>query len=257
MGQKQRMEMIRKRIMRDKKVTVSVLSQEYGVTEETIRRDLDRLVAEGIAARTYGGAVLRIEDDSESVDYIRRSRTHTEEKEKIAALALGLIPDGVSIAADSSTTVYELVQRLRDREKITILTYSARIVRDHFDTGMTIIASGGTLDTNTCSMQGAIAKKTLGSYHTDLALLSCKALGTDGSIYDSHEEENELKKIIIERSARVILLVDHFKFGRTAFARMASLQDIDVIITDEEPSARWKSLFEKFHVQAVWDQDRP
>ena len=251
MGQKQRMDMIRKRLMRDKKVVVGELSRECGVTEETIRRDLDRLVAEGIAARTYGGAVLRIEDDSESVDYVRRSRTHTEEKEKIASLAADLIPDRVSIAADSSTTVFEVIQKLRDREKITVLTYSARIIREHFETGMTIIATGGSLDRNTCSMQGALAKKTLGSYNTDIALISCKALGTDGSIYDSHEEENELKKIMIERSARVFLLVDHFKFGKTAFARMGSLQEIDAVITDEEPSARWKGLLDKLHVQLI------
>ncbi len=252
MTQKQRLEEIRQTIRQDRRVVVSDLSFRFDVTEETIRRDLDKLEAEGILARTYGGAVLSQQDPSDSMDYDRRAGSQTAEKAKIAELAAGILPMKGILAADASSTVQKALEYIQGRTEITVLTYSARPVRDLDGADMQIILSGGIVDRSTLSLTGAIVKRTFSSYFTDMALISCKGIGKDSVIYDAHEEENELKKVMIARASKVILMVDHTKFGRVAFAKMADLKEIDILITDRKPSAEWMEIFRENSIEVLY-----
>ena len=126
MGSKSRFGEIRQKLLTEREVKIAELAAAYQVTEETIRRDLEKLVNEGIAARTYGGAVLNQNNIVDKVQFSERSLVHSEEKKRIGELALPLIPEHVSIGTDGSTTVIALLKLLSGRKSLTLITNSVR-----------------------------------------------------------------------------------------------------------------------------------
>lgn len=243
MAQKERLTMIRQKVKKNKKVIVSELSREHNVTEETIRRDLEKLEQEGLVTRIYGGAVLNIEKISEHIDYLRRSQTNKAEKTQIGRLAASVIPNKAAVGADASSTVMEAINLLRDRPEITVLTNSVKIVRELDQAALSIISTGGIVNNSTFSMQGNIVRKILNDYYVDIVLISCTALEIDGGVFDSNEEEAELKRILVDRGQKTILLADHTKFNKVAFVRVLDFSELDMVITDREPSQEWKEMF--------------
>ena len=251
MALKQRLEEIRKIIRQEKKVVVSELSEQFGVTEETIRRDLDKLENEGLVARTYGGAVLNQDTTVDNVDFIRRAQTNKEEKAVIASLGAQIIPNLVTVSADASSTVAEVLQALRERPEMTVLTYSINAIDSLRDTGVRLISTGGIVSKKTCAFKGPITQKILDSYYTEMVLFSCKAINKQGGIYDSNEEEIELKKTMIRNGQKVVLFVDHSKFDRVAFVKLADFSEIDMLVTDSRPSQDWCDFLEEAGVKLI------
>ncbi len=251
-SQKDRLEFIRQTVQAEKRVTVTWLSQELGVTEETIRRDLERLEKSGILTRVHGGAVANAEQVSENVHYLMRERRNHGEKVAIGQLAAGVIPERATIAADASSTVMEAVRLLRDRKETTVLTNSVQIVRELSQSPISIVSTGGLVNRSTFSMQGQMVRKILSDYYVDIVLLSCKALNLNGGIFDSNEEEGNLKQIMTGRGQKRILLADHSKFDRVAFVKILELDNVDILITDQEPSQQWKSLCGEKGVSLLW-----
>ena len=123
MAAKDRLNMIRQQLKADKKVTVSNLSRTYQVTEETIRRDLEKLEAEGFLTRTFGGAVYNQTVQKENVHFYKRAAMNIEEKKKIASASFDFLKDKNTLATDSSTTVMDAVKLLKDKD-LTILSAS-------------------------------------------------------------------------------------------------------------------------------------
>ena len=119
---KDRLDHLRGIVRTEKKVKVTELSQRFDVTEETIRRDLERLELEGLITRTHGGAVLKVENMFDRLGYIHRSRTNVEEKKKIAQIVASIIPMQATLFADASSTVMEALTLMADRDDITALT---------------------------------------------------------------------------------------------------------------------------------------
>ena len=251
MLQRERLEEIRKIIRIKKEVSVSELSRQYNVTEETIRRDLDKLKAEGLVSRTYGGAVLAADNSAEKLDYILRAQTHVEEKHLIAELASTVIPEKAAIGADASSTVMETIRTIGKRPEITLLTNSVRVLGDIAQIDLKLILTGGAVNRGTCSMQGTRARQSLNDYFLDIVLISCKALNLSGGIFDSNEEEALWKKRLIERGQKIILLADHSKFDRSAFVEIMSLDQVDILVTDREPSPEWKRILKEKNVRLI------
>lgn len=252
--QRGRLDEIRQKIKREKQVSVSELSGQYGVTEETIRRDLEKLKDEGLIARTYGGAVLNQKENTENIDYFYRAQTNIEEKRIIGQLAARVIPEKTTIGADASSTVVEAIRAIGDRPDITVLTNSIMMFKNTDQMALSIMSTGGLVNKRTSSMQGLLARKILREYHVDIVLISCKALLLNGGVYDSNEEEAELKKVLIERGQRVILLADHTKFDKVAFVKVIELGNLDTVITDRKPSQDWLELFKKNNTQVLYPQ---
>ena len=254
MAQRGRLEEIRQIVRRDKEVTVAALSRQYRVTEETIRRDLDKLKAEGLVTRTYGGAVLAADTVLESVDYLHRAQTNYEAKRKIGELAASIIPKKTTIGADASSTVMEAIEAISNRPDIMVLTNSVRALMgvDHYD--IRIMSTGGIVNRHTFSMQGAKAQNALEDYYLELVLIGCKALSLTGGVFDSNEEEALWEKRLIERGSRIFLLADHTKFDRVAFVQVTTLEQVDTIITDRKPGDEWMEKLKEWDVQVLWPE---
>ena len=248
---KNRLEKIREKISIEKKVTVSDLSKLYKVTEETIRRDLDKLEAEGFLTRSFGGAVLNNSSQKENVQFYKRASINREEKKKIAVLAYDILSTKRAIATDASTTVMEAAKLMKDHEMI-ILSASTEIFTQLSDTNGRIISTGGTFNYKTLSLQGSVAKNTVKRYHVDLALISCKGLSIEKGVLDSNESEAEIKKAMLAQAQEVALLADYSKFGQSAFVRLIGLDQVNYLVTDRKPEEEWIAYCTEHEVKLIY-----
>ena len=170
----ERRQRIMEKIRLDRKVYVSDLAQTFKVTEETIRRDLEKLESQDLLRRSYGGAVIT-ESTSEDLSYKRRSSINSESKLAIAEKAAQMVQDGDTVMMDSSTTCQALLQRLKGQRDITVITNSIRLMNDFMGSGFKMICTGGTMRESSCALTGTIASQTLEKYYVDFTFIAAKA----------------------------------------------------------------------------------
>lgn len=235
-------------------VKVIELSKDFNVTEETIRRDLEKLEKEGVLMRTYGGAVL-IEKEHDDQPFSVRSRENIENKKQIGLMLNQLIQDGETIMMDSSTTSLEVAKIIGDSKSITLITNSMGLAMEvvHFDE-MQVICAGGTLRRKSLSFIGPTARKGIYSYYADKVILSCKGIDMEKGIMESNEMEADVKKAMIESAKTVILVVDHTKFNTLSMIRLYDLSKVDIIVTDTKPSQEWMVYLEEKKIQCIYKQ---
>lgn len=222
-----------KRLEAQGSVRVSDLSAQFGVTEETIRRDLEELERQKVLKRTYGGAVKATGTGFE-LPHAKRREKNAAEKAKIAKAAIRLIQEGDTISIDASTTALRLCQEMHHLSRLTVLTNSVQVLLELAGRpGINVIGTGGTLRETALSFVGPLAERTMSEHHVDKAILSCKGLSVQNGLTDSNELEVELKKLMVRSAQEVIVLADHTKFGYIGFARIATIDVIDTIVTDD------------------------
>lgn len=227
------------------RVLVGELGGEFGVSEETIRRDLEWLENAGIAKRTYGGAVLS-GDGKAPPPYDIRKNTNTEGKLAIAQLAAALVQEGDAIMVDESSTAYYTVQALRTVRDLTVITNSLEILRLAGEkAGWHVISTGGELVWDVMAQVGRHAVETILSYHVKWTFLSCRGVNTQLGIADSSDEIVQVKRTMARSADHVVLLADHRKFDRPGFTALGPLELADRVITDREPPEEWKTRFEE------------
>lgn len=246
----ERRQKIMEKIRLDRKVYVADLAKAFKVTEETIRRDLEKLEAQDLLRRSYGGAILT-ESTSEDLSYKRRSTINSESKLAIAEKAARLIQDGDTIMMDSSTTCQALLQRLKEQKDITIITNSIRLMNDFMGSGFKMICTGGTMRESSCALTGSITSQTLEKYFVDFAFISCKGIDREKGIMESNESESRIKSIMIRQARKAVLLVDHSKFDKTAFVKCDDFSQIDTIVTDQLPAKEWQDFFHDQHLELM------
>jgi DeoR/GlpR family transcriptional regulator of sugar metabolism len=240
-------------ILTDKKsVMVPELSKMFNITEETVRRDLEKLEKEGILKRTYGGAVLN-ENINEDIPIKIREGINIDKKRTIGEKVAEYIEDGDSIVLDSSTTALQVAKNIKLKKNITVITNSVKVILELSDVkGFKIISTGGTLRENAMSFVGHLAESTIKNYNIDKSIISCKGLNRNKGITESNEMEAEIKKSMIEVAGKVFLIADHSKFDRVSFIKMLDYEDIDIIFTDERLNYEWEQFFTSKDIEIIY-----
>lgn len=234
------------------KVIVSELSLEFDVTEETIRRDLEKLDKEGLAKKTYGGAVVN-QSFNTDLPYHVRKRSNVEQKEYIAEKIASMIHDGDYIMLDASSTTIYLTKYIKNLKNITLITNSVETLIELADkSDWKVLSTGGTLKKDALSLVGASAERMIRSFHVDLAVCSAKGIDTNMGITDSNEKDSEIKRAIFDSATRKVLAVDSSKFDKISFVRVADIGDVDVVVTDKEPSPEWVEHFNNKDVELLY-----
>ena len=240
------------KLMLDGKVVVSDLSELFHVTEETIRRDLDKLEKEGLAKKTYGGAV-RNESLNVELPYTIRKQTNVESKKYIASQISSMIQDGDCIMLDASTTALYTAKGIYNKNNITLITNSVEMLLDiPPKNDWKVISTGGVIAPNSLSFTGPQAEKMVTSYHVDLAVISCKGVDMQKGLTDTTETNAEIKKAFLQSAKKIVLGADSSKFDKISFVRFADFADIDAIVTDHAPSEEWKSYLSKNNVELYY-----
>lgn len=212
-------------------IRVTELSDLCGVTEETIRKDLDKLESEGKLMRSHGGAVS-VQDTQQEAPYFLREITNVEEKKQIALAAVDFIQSGDRIILDASTSAWWIARYLPD-QPLTVLTNSIKVALELASKEkIQVISTGGILLPNSLSYAGPLTERSLDTYHVDKMFFSCKGLHLSKGISESNELEAIIKRKMIGLSDEVYLLADYSKFAIRSFIHVANWNAIDCLITD-------------------------
>jgi len=218
-------------------IRVSELSELCQVTEETIRRDLDRLEADGRLRRSHGGAVSVKERNQPETPYFEREIMHADEKKRIAEEAITRIAQGDRILLDASSTAWYMAAIMPDIP-LTVLTNSIKVATElSSKERIEVISTGGILAQRSLSFVGPLAERSLEAYRVNKVFLSCKGVHLDRGISESNELQARIKEKMIGIADEVILLTDASKFGVNAFTHVADLSEVDTIVTDSRLSS--------------------
>ena len=239
-------------LQKDKRVVVGELAKLFEVSEETIRRDLDKLESEGLVIKSYGGAVLSDDGQSDMPIDVRK-RTNVEGKQKIAEIISSRITDGTSIMLDSSSTALFVAKAIKTRKNITIITNSLEILIELKEQkNWKIFSSGGLLGEDSLALVGSQADKMLSGFHVDTAIISCKGFDINKGFTDSNDMHASTKRTMLSNCDKRVLAVDSTKFNKIAFNVVGGLDDIDVIATDVKPSEEWLNKFRFAGVECLY-----
>lgn len=236
-------------LQKESRVVVSDLSKAFHVTEETIRRDLEKLENDGFAKKSYGGAII---NESLNVDlpFTVRKTTNVSGKQEIAETIAALIQDGDSIMIDASSTAVYIAKQLKNKKNLTIITNSIEILLELSEvTGWKVLSTGGVMKEGSLSLVGYQAEKMISSFHVDKTIISCKGLDIEKGITDSNEMEAHVKKLMLDSANIKILAADSTKFDKISFTKICELSEFDMIVTDVNPDQKWEHITNSLNIE--------
>ena len=238
----------------EQRVLVSQLAAYYSVTEETIRRDLDKLEKEGYATKTYGGAIWGNSTKTD-LSHTIRNKTNVEAKNAIAAIVSRMVEDGDHLMLDDSSTCLYIAKQLKEKKSLTVITNSVEIVMELSDmSGWNILSTGGTLKSDSLALVGNQVQEMLSRYHVDKAFISCKGIDQQAGVTDSAESHALAKQAMIRAARQVFLVPDSSKFDKISFVEIARLEQLDGVITSERPDSRWLRLFQTLQLPCYYPE---
>ena len=238
----------------ERRVVVSELSALYDVSEETIRRDLDKLENDGYAIKSYGGAVIN-ENSNLDLPYNVRKNTNVLGKQKIAALISEMVHDGDNIMLDASSTAVAIAKAIKNKKDLTVITNSLEIALELIETpGCNVISTGGVATGSSFALVGSVTVKTIRSYYVDKAIISCKGIDMYAGFTESDERHANNKASMFYMAKTKILAIDSSKFNKIAFAKIGDLKEISKIVTDKKPEEEWLQKFEELGVECIFPE---
>lgn len=245
---------ILEKLQAERRVVVSELSQKYEVSEETIRRDLEKLENEGFAIKSYGGAVINENSNIDLPFNIRKNR-NVVGKQKIADLLKHIVRDGDRLMLDASSTVVYIAKALKEKKNLTVITNSIEIIIELLDVPeWNVLSTGGVSRGGSFALVGPQTDKMLRSYHVDKAIISCKGIDLDAGITDTDELHASNKTTMLGAAKEKILVVDSSKFDNIAFTKIMDLKHITMVVTDEKPDTKWLQKFEELGIECAYPE---
>ncbi len=214
------------------RTSVVELSQVLGVSEVTVRKDLDLLEAQGLLTRVHGGALISGRGRLERY-FAAREQEHREEKRRIAQAAAALIQPGQRIFLDASTTALQVPRLITDRTDLVVVTnglYTALELT--FSADITTIVVGGTMRYRSSSLVGSFNYESLHRLRLDLGVFGAHAVTARDGLMEADLDEAQLKQLMVSVSAEVVAVVDSSKFDDISFSVFALPHEINRIITD-------------------------
>jgi DeoR/GlpR family transcriptional regulator of sugar metabolism len=235
LSKKERWERILSRLNSDVTVRISSLAEQYGVTTETIRRDIDALTKQGLVSRTYGGAASR--SLTREPDLLQRRSRNVPERERIAQYAVSLVEPGDVLMVDSGSTTYNFARALAAHPMdLTILTNSLPIAQALGGVaGFRVVLAPGLYSETENAVYGQETTNLLERFHANKAFIGAGGI-TERDVTDADAEACWIKRKMIARSDRSILLLDHSKFDKRLFDQVCPLADIADLVVDRSPS---------------------
>ncbi|OAH09755.1 DeoR/GlpR family DNA-binding transcription regulator [Streptomyces jeddahensis] len=244
----QRRALILDEVRRRGGVRVNELTRKLGVSDMTVRRDLDTLARQGVIEKVHGGAVPVVEASTHEPGFEAKSGLELTAKEDIARAAAALVSPGSAIALSGGTTTYALAQHLLDVPDLTVVTNSVRVA-DVFHTAQrssgqaqgaaTVVLTGG-VRTPSDSLVGPVADQAIAALHFDMLFLGVHGISVEAGLSTPNLAEAETNRRLVHSARRVIVVADHTKWGTVGLSSFAELEQVDTLVTDSglPPEAR-------------------
>ncbi len=241
----------------DGQLTVADAAQALGVSQATIRRDMDQLARQQLVTRTRGGVIA----GHVSYDLPLRYKTarHAPEKQRIGRAAAALVAAGAAVALNGGTTTSEVARALATRPDlqgrspaVTVVTNAMNIanelaVRQH----VKIVVTGGAARSQSYELIGPFATLVLEQLALDWAILGVNGLDPVAGATAHHEGEASINHLMATRAAQVMIVTDSSKLGQRAFARVCALDEIDVIVTDRDAASATLAAFTERGIRVI------
>lgn len=221
----------------DGRVTVAGLSSRFGITRETVRRDLALLENDGVLRRVHGGAIAGSSATTNEPSLTSRSSRHADEKKRIARTALTLVPVSGAVVLDAGSTIGALAELLaqEDRPELSVITHSVPIAATISGAGLSVDLVGGRVRALTSAAVGSSAVAHFSRLRADVAFLGANGISADFGLSTPDVDESAVKTAITRSARRVVLLTHSSKFDEETLVSFAQLEDIDALITDQAP----------------------
>lgn len=247
--QEERLLAILEYLKENQRISVEQICSLLNVSRDTARRDLVKLEENKAIVRTRGGAILP-QSKIEIKNYTNRLKFVSNEKKIIGKKAASLISEGDRVILDASTTVQACAEQIKNMD-CTVLTNSinqAEVLSANPQVNIHLL--GGILEKEHRFLYGSTVVETLSQYNVDKAFIGVVGISEKG-LTIAHEEDGVVKRKIIQQAKQVFVLADHTKFENTGYFRFAGLSDIDILITDREPSNEFMDLLIKYNVELI------
>jgi len=236
--------------------TIEALAERFGVTLQTVRRDVQRLAEAGLLARFHGGVRLP-GSTTQNIAYRQRQALEADAKLRIARAVAARVPNGCSLIMNIGTTIEAVARELRHHRGLRVITNNLHIASlMSTNPDCEVIVAGGQVR---AADQGIVGEATVDFMHqfkVDIGLIGISGIEADGTLRDFDYREVKVARAIVAQSRQVWLAADHSKFNRPAMVELARLDDIDVLFTDAPPPPPFNALIEQSHVECVVAAER-
>jgi DeoR family fructose operon transcriptional repressor len=247
----QRFEQIRNRLETTKVVTNTELCKLLGISEATVRRDLEWLEKQGVLERTHGGAILSQPLKTEP-EYAARALAHPDEKRSIGATAAALIEDGDTIFVNSGTTATQVISNIPSRAKVTVVTNNLSAALQVHEVGFELIILGGTFYPRSNAVVGHFASENLRRLNANKTFIGADGISLKFGYTVPSNPEAELVRLMIERThGAVIVVADHSKWGVVSNFEVAKIDEVQMLVTDAQLSKIARAELEARNIRVI------
>ena len=232
-------------------LSVESLSERFGVTLQTVRRDVKLLADAGLLARFHGGVRLQA-STTENLGYGQRQQLNQDAKQRIAQSVAAAVPEGCSLIINIGTTTEAVARALLRHRGLRVITNNlnvATILSDNPD--CEVIVAGGVLRSRDRGIIGEPAVDFIRQFRVDIGLIGISGIEADGTLRDYDYREVKVSRTIIEQSRQVWLVADRSKFDRPAMVELGRLDVVDSLFTDSAPPEPFARLLVDAGVQCV------
>lgn len=237
-------------LRQDKSVLVKDLCVQFGVTGETIRKDLSQLEREGRLIKTYGGAYIQ-DGVKNEIDASIRKTLLPEVKDAIGRCCAGLVEAGDTVFLDESTTCLAIAHHLLEAD-ITVVTNSLDIAQVFSEGGRgKVLLSGGELDRKNRCFVGGSAEEFLSRYYVDKSFVSCRGADRTAGITDGSAVNGRIRAMMLRRAGRRYLVLDHTKLDKINFFRICGFDAVHAVVADAFPETGWREFLRRQGVEVM------
>ncbi len=230
---------------------VESLAGRFGVTLQTVRRDVRQLAEAGLLARFHGG-VRMPSSTTENLAYRQRQHLLDEEKRRIARAVAGAVPNGCSLILNIGTTVEAVARELLRHDGLRVITNNLNVAAILSDNARCeVIVAGGVVRSRDRGIVGEATVDFIKQFKVDIGLIGISGIESDGTLRDFDYREVKVARAIIEHSREVWLAADHSKFNRPAMVELGRLDQIDSLFTDSMPPAPFPTLLAEAGVNLI------
>ncbi len=250
MFQEERIKKIYNYLQKEKRAKVKELSETFGVSKVTIRRDLDGLLGEGLIIKTHGGAMITEEKLSYEIPFKTKANISKDEKQKIGYESAKLIQDNDTIIIDSGSTTLEIAKRI-DKKNITVITNDINIAMEvTHKQNVELIVAGGILKKGVYTLVSVDAIQFFKNISVNKTFLGCDAIDIDFGISNYIFNESKMKLAMVDAAQEVIIVCDKNKFDKKVAYKVCDIVRANKIVTDDIED-KYLDFFKKKKIEVI------
>ena len=252
----QRIEKIKTIMLQERNIDVATLSDKTGVSQVTIRKDLEMLDQEGFLIKTHGGAVLSEKEMLNTLGHSDRNISQVEAKEKIAKLAVRLIQDGDSVFLSAGSTCYLLSQQFATKSHLRVVTNNVNAIQPLFSHVQNVMIIGGDVsEKDGMFAVGDTTYNFMDDIYVNIAFISVDGVDLDGGFTVNDRQKVQLFKYLKSKAEKIVILADSAKFNKREMYRLGDIDFAHCVVSDEKIEAKYLESFFSNNIKALTSYD--